>query len=59
MQTLQRQLPPEQLAYVAALVVSSPLVFGDVPMVATLQRLLYQPTLQQLDAAFGTQVSTE
>ena len=56
LQTLQRQLPPEQLAYVAALAAGSPLIFGDVPMARTLQRLLHEPSLAELDAGFATQV---
>ena len=58
-QNLQQQLPPEQLAYIAALAVGSPLVFGDVPMATTLQRLLFWPSIQELDAAFGTQVCNQ
>ena len=57
LQTLQQQLPPEQLAYVAALAVQSPIVFGDQPTRLTLQRLISQPSLQDLDQAFATQAS--
>ena len=55
-QTLQTQLPPEQLVYVAALAVQSPIIFGDQPMRVTLERLISQPSLQALDHAFATQV---
>ena len=54
LQTLR--LPPEQLVYVAALAVQSPLIFGDQPMRLTLQRLISQPSLQDLDRAYATQV---
>ena len=57
LQTLQRQLPPDQLAYVAALAIGTPLIFGDVPMEQTLRALLYQPSVAQLDDAFGHQAS--
>ena len=46
----------EQLAYVAALAVGAPLLFGDRPKQHTYARLSKLASLSELDAFFGWQV---
>jgi hypothetical protein len=48
----------EHLAYVSALSVDADLVFGDRPKLTTYQRMLFHPTLADLDAAFGLQCAS-
>lgn len=43
----------EHLAYVAAFAIGARLVFGDRPKHITYQRMLWQPEVEDLDAAFG------
>lgn len=45
----------EHLAYVSALSVDADLVFGDRPKLTTYQRMLFYPSLADLDEAFGLQ----
>lgn len=47
--------PTEQVAYVAALMVDAPLVYGDRPKASTFTRLFASATAAQLDAAFASQ----
>lgn len=49
-------MPGEQLAYVAALAVGAPLLFGDRPKQETYARLSWHASLSELDAFFGWQV---
>ncbi|KAK9863445.1 hypothetical protein WJX84_002064 [Apatococcus fuscideae] len=56
-QLAERQMPPEQLTYAAALASGSTLVYGDVPKLATIRRLWEDATLQELDAHFGRQAA--
>ena len=49
-------MPGEQLAYVAALAVGAPLLFGDRPKRETYARLATHASLSELDAFFGWQV---
>lgn len=49
-------MPGEQLAYVAALAVGAPLLFGDRPKRETYARLSSHASLSDLDAFFGWQV---
>lgn len=45
----------EHLAYVSALSVDADLVYGDRPKLTTYKRMLFQPSLADLDVAFGLQ----
>ena len=45
--------PSEQLAYIATLAVGADLIFGDRPKTETYTRLLWLPSLVDLDKAFG------
>jgi len=45
--------PSEQLAYIATLAVGADLIFGDRPKTETYARLLWVPSLVDLDRAFG------
>lgn len=49
---MKKQFPGEQLAYIAALAVDAPLVFGDRPKAITYRRLLARSPIA-LDEAFG------
>lgn len=49
----QRALYNEHLAYVAAFAVGADLVFGDRPKHITYARMLWMPTLVELDQAYG------
>lgn len=46
--------PSEQLAYIAAFAVDAPLIFGDRPKIETYQRLLWLPSIRELDEAFSS-----
>ncbi|KAK9843280.1 hypothetical protein WJX74_009650 [Apatococcus lobatus] len=52
-----RQMPPEQLIYAAALASGSQLVYGDVPKLSSIRRLWEQATLQELDQHFSRQTA--
>ncbi|KAK3269611.1 hypothetical protein CYMTET_21955, partial [Cymbomonas tetramitiformis] len=52
-QHLVTAMPTEQLAYVAAFVIGSPIVYGDRPKLTTFKRLLHGTSLEELDHAFG------
>lgn len=45
--------PSEQLAYIATFAVGADLIFGDRPKIETYTRLLWLPSLVDLDRAFG------
>jgi hypothetical protein len=50
--------PTEQIAYVCALAVDAPLVYGDRPKAATFGRLFDASSAAELDAAFGAQTAS-
>lgn len=52
-----RRLWSEQLVYVASFAVGAEIVFGDRAKEVTYHRMLWCPTVQDMDAAFGMQAS--
>ena len=52
-----RQMPPEQLIYAAALASGSQLVYGDVPKLTSIRNLWEQASLQELDVHFSRQAA--